>query len=183
MNRKLARKPTSSASAAGKTEARQILDSIRKIVQVLRVASRAAEKGVGLSGAQLFVLHHLAGHDGLSLNELAEKTLTHQSSVSVVVQRLVDRGLVSRVRSEVDARRIELSLTRGGRTLLGKSPQAAQDQIIDAVQRMPEKDRRSLSRTLGTLIAELGLEEEPALMLFEEDSKHRKAAGNGRTRD
>ena len=30
------------------------------------------------------------------MNDLAERTATHQSSVSVVVRRLVDRGLVSR---------------------------------------------------------------------------------------
>jgi DNA-binding MarR family transcriptional regulator len=176
------RKSVKSASISA-AEARAILDSIRKIVQVLRVASRAAEKGVGLSGAQLFVLHHLSGNNALSLNELAERTLTHQSSVSVVVQRLVDRGLVSRVRSEQDARRIELSLTRAGRGLLGKSPQAAQDQIIDAVQRLAEKDRKALARTIGLLIGELGLDEEPALMLFEEEHKPRKATGNGRARN
>jgi DNA-binding MarR family transcriptional regulator len=179
MNRKMTRRPTIGAKAAD--DARQILDSIRKIVQVLRVASRAAEKGVGLSGAQLFVMHQLSGHDGLSLNELAEKTLTHQSSVSVVVQRLVDRGLVSRVRSTEDARRIELSLTRAGRNLLGKSPQAAQDQIIQAVNQMPEKERKSLSRTLGALVDELGLDQEPAPMLFEDESKGKKVTGNGRT--
>lgn len=180
MNRKTASKK---APANDLSDARHILDSIRKIVQVLRVASRAAEKGVGLSGAQLFVLHHLSGHDGLSLNELAERTLTHQSSVSVVVQRLVERGFVSRVRSEQDARRIELSLTRAGRALLNKSPEAAQDQIIEAVQRMSEKDRKALSRSIGLLISELGLEDEPAVMLFEEDSKPRKATGNGRARN
>jgi MarR family transcriptional regulator, lower aerobic nicotinate degradation pathway regulator len=176
MNRKMVRKLLSADS----TDTRAILDSIRKIVQVLRVASRAAEKGVGVTGAQLFVLHHLARHDQLSLNELAERTLTHQSSVSVVVQRLVERGLVSRVRSEADARRIELSLTRAGRNLLNKSPQAAQDQIIEALQRLSSSDRKILARTLSTLVHELGLDTEPAPMIFEEESKPRKATGNGR---
>lgn len=179
MNRKMVTK----ASSASQSDARAILDSIRKIVQVLRVASRAAEKGVGLTGAQLFVLHHLNANDRLSLNELAERTLTHQSSVSVVVQRLVDRGLVSRVRSESDARRIELSLTRAGRALLAKSPQAAQDQIIEAVQQLTSNDRKTLARTLGALVSELGLDEQPAPMIFEEDHKPRKATGNGRARN
>jgi len=55
-------------------------------VQALRVSSRAAERDVGLSAAQLFVLDRLAGADqALCVNELAQRTLTHQSSVSVVV--------------------------------------------------------------------------------------------------
>ena len=63
---------------------------------MLRVASRAAERDVGLGAAQLFVLHKLEEAPRLSLNELAERTRTHQSSVSVVVRRLVNRGLVAR---------------------------------------------------------------------------------------
>src|SRR5690242_7260670 len=84
---------------AGGQDVRSILDSIRRIVRTIRVASRASEKQLGLTGAQLFVLHHLAETPAMSMNDLAERTRTHQSSVSVVVQRLVDRGLVVRERS------------------------------------------------------------------------------------
>src|SRR4051794_12131990 len=69
-------------------EIRSILNSMRRIVDILRVASRAAEKDVGLSGAQLWVLHKLAEGPVISLNELAERTCTHQTSVSVVVYGL-----------------------------------------------------------------------------------------------
>jgi len=55
---------------------RRVLDAVRRIVQVLRVSSRAAEKLVGLSAAQLFVLHRLEETQAISLNELAERTLT-----------------------------------------------------------------------------------------------------------
>src|SRR4051794_2583861 len=58
-------------------EVNQILDSIRRVVRVLRVSSRAAEKQVGLSAAQLFVLHTLADRPASSINELAELTRTH----------------------------------------------------------------------------------------------------------
>ena len=78
---------TASGDGRGQAEleARTILDSIRGIVQVLRESSRAAEERVGLSGAQLFVLQKLGEGGGASLNELAARTRTHQSSVSVVV--------------------------------------------------------------------------------------------------
>src|SRR5690348_4042205 len=116
----------------GNQDVRSILDSIRRIVRTLRVASRASEKEVGLTGAQQFVLHHLAEATSLSVNDLADRTRTHQSSVSVVVQRLVDRGLVARERSGLDARRVELTLTPAARALLKKSPGAAQERLIEA---------------------------------------------------
>src|SRR5579862_3620047 len=86
---------------------REVLDAIRRIVQALRESSRLAEARVGLSGAQLFVLRSVAESPGLSLNELAERTRTHQSSVSAVVMRLAREGLVEKRTADVDARRME----------------------------------------------------------------------------
>src|SRR3954465_9301852 len=78
------------------------LDEVRRLVQALRQSTVQAERETGLSGAQLFVLQQLAQTPAQSLNDLAERTHTHQSSVSVVVTRLVGRGLVSRQRSPED---------------------------------------------------------------------------------
>ncbi|MGZ3406901.1 MAG: MarR family transcriptional regulator, partial [Polyangia bacterium] len=92
----------------------RVLDSIRRIVRLLREGSRASEESVGLSAAQLFVLQKLDPEQPLSLNELAARTLTHQSSVSVVVSRLVERGLVLRRPAASDARRLELLPSKRG---------------------------------------------------------------------
>src|SRR5579864_9563710 len=91
-------------------EVRDVLDNIRRIVRLLRLGSREAERRVGLTGAQLFVLEKLAEAKTLSVNELAERTHTHQSSVSVVAQALIKKGLISRARASDAARRLELYL-------------------------------------------------------------------------
>jgi DNA-binding MarR family transcriptional regulator len=151
-------------------DARSILDSIRRIVQALRVSGRDAEKRVGLSGAQLFVLQKLSGSKALSLNELAHRTLTHQSSVSVVAQRLVERGLVASRTSRQDGRRIELSLTAAGRKALAKSPEAAQDQLIAALARMPRRNRKQLANLLEQLVSATGMSQELPGLFFEESA-------------
>ena len=99
-----------------------VLDGVRRIVQALRASSRWAERHVGLSGAQLFVLQKLAETPGISVNELAERTHTHQSSVSVVVSRLAALDLVTRTRSAADGRRVELSLAPRARRVVGRAP-------------------------------------------------------------
>jgi len=154
-----------------------ILDAIRRVVRTLRVASRSAEKEVGLSAAQLFVLHALAKAPALSLNEVAERTRTHQSSVSVVVQRLVERGLVSRDRDPVDARRSALSLTPEAHRLLQNAPDAPSERLISALERMPAGVRARLASGLARLVQELGAADDPATMFFEEDTAG--AAGDG----
>ena len=99
--------PGDSSEIHPEDESRSVLDSIRRIVQLLRRSSNLSEKKLGLSSAQLFVLHKLVDVQALSVGELAERTLTSQSSVSEVVQKLVSAGHVARARSPRDARSVE----------------------------------------------------------------------------
>jgi DNA-binding MarR family transcriptional regulator len=147
-----------------------ILDSLRRIIRTLRVASRATEKEFGLSAAQLFVLHALANGPAMSINEVAERTRTHQSSVSVVVQRLVERGLVARDPAPGDARRTALSLTPAARRLLVDTPDAPTERLIGALERMSPAARTRLARALAKLVADIGAAGEPPSMLFEDDA-------------
>lgn len=156
------------------SEARTVLDAVRRLVRLLRESSRAAEKRAGLSGAQLFVLQQLHQGAALSLRELAERTLTHESSVSVVAQRLVDKGLVSRERSRRDGRRAELSLASAGRTLLRRAPKLAQEKLIAAIDALPPRQRRALASSLQELVAGLGLGGSAAGMFFEDGGSRGK---------
>lgn len=157
-------------------DSRNVLDAIRRIVQVLRKTAQTAEKKVGLSAAQLFVVRKLAETQMLSVGELAQRTATSQSSVSEVVQRLVTAGLVSRQRSARDARSVELTLTETGRELAARSPAAVQDSVLEALNRMNPADRKQLSRLLGVLMDEIGIAHIPVTMLFEEGEKSAETA-------
>jgi DNA-binding MarR family transcriptional regulator len=159
----------------GDPSVRAALDGIRRIVQLLRSASRTAEHEVGLSGAQLFVLQRLAAAPALSVNELAERTLTHQSSVSVVVQRLRQRGLVARRTSPDDARRAAVSLTKRGRELLGRAPGAAQDRLIGGLVGLSSVERRTLAKTLARLLQCMGEPQGRPPMFFEEPAPKRRS--------
>jgi DNA-binding MarR family transcriptional regulator len=88
---------------------RGVLNALRRIVRDLRLGARDAERSAGISGAQLFVLQALADERASSLNELADRTHTDQSSVSVVGRR---RG--SSTASSSRARR--RTTTRAGRS-------------------------------------------------------------------
>jgi DNA-binding MarR family transcriptional regulator len=168
---------TSAAGAAAQpNDTRFVLDAIRRIVQALRESSRSAERHVGLSGAQVFVLNALADGAPLSLNELAAATHTHQSSVSTVVTHLVDQGLVRRDRSRDDARRLDLTLTPKGRRLVDRAPDAAQHRLIAAIARLPAGRRRSLASTLTALADAVADVDRIPPMFFEERKRTRAMA-------
>lgn len=149
-------------------DTRAVLDAVRRIVHGLRESSRRAEKHVGLSGAQLFVLHKLAESPALSLNELAALTHTHQSSVSTVVTRLEAAGLVRRAWSTADGRRLELSLTQKGRQLAERAPDMAQARLIAAIEAMPATRRRQLASGLSEVARSLDSSAATPAMFFEE---------------
>jgi DNA-binding MarR family transcriptional regulator len=139
------------AAPAPSDDVRAVLDAFRRIVQALRGDHGAANGRARLSSAQLFALQRLAEHPGASINDLAALTFTHQSSVSVVVQRLVRRRLVAKITARDDRRRHQLALRADGRRLLRRAPAAVQQRLIAAVAELPATDRRALARTLGTL--------------------------------
>lgn len=155
---------------------RSVVDALRRVFRELRLSAREAERGAGISGAQLFVLQSLAVESAASLNELAERTLTDQSSVSVVVKRLVARGLVARKSSRQDARRVELALTGAGRRLLARCPEPTQVKLVSALRRLSPRELSGLVAGLGGLIREMGLDELEPRMFFEEEAPRRRAA-------
>jgi len=154
-------------------EAASVLDSLRRIVQFIRESSSHSQQRTGLSAAQLFVLQHLQAAGGtLTPGDLARRTLTHQSSVSAVVRRLVDAGLVMREQTPRDRRRVALSLTSAGRAAARKAPAVLQDRLIGAVDRLASFDRRNLARGMVQLVRNLGIAGAPPRMLLEDGARH-----------
>lgn len=163
-------------------EAQAALDAIRRIVRLLRDGSKDTERRVGLSSAQLFVLQALASEDDLSINDLAARTLTHQSSVSVVVRKLEEQSLVERRRASDDGRRVALSLTAKGRALIERTPETAQARLIDGILRLSAGERRGLVHGLEALTQALGLHDRPPAMFFEDDPAPTKPRSPNRAR-
>jgi MarR family transcriptional regulator, lower aerobic nicotinate degradation pathway regulator len=167
-----AKAPRSDAPAARERSAtderRKVLNSLRRIVRSLRVSSREAEQRVGLSGAQLFVLQCLSRQGSCSVNDLASRSATDQSSVSVVVSRLVARGYVARVKSPLDRRSVELSLTPAGRKLLTAAPEAAQDRLLAALARLRKAELSQLALLLAKVVDLADVAEQQPSLFFED---------------
>ena len=145
------------------------MNAIRAVVRALRINTRAIELEIGISLAQLFVLQQVAQRPATSLNDLAERTATHQSSVSVVVRRLVDRGLVTRQASATDKRRVQIALTSDGEKLLSGAPETIQVRLMTALETMAAADRAQLANLLTKWLDAAGINYTSPPMLGETD--------------
>jgi DNA-binding MarR family transcriptional regulator len=155
-------------------ESQEILNDIRRLVQAIRLSSRESEKKFGLSAAQLFVLHKLSEEEGLSINDLAERTLTHQSSVSVIVQKLKAKGLVKKTISDGDGRKSQLSLTKKGETTIKKAPAAVQEILIEAIEELDPKMRKNFATGFSSFLKFAGMKGEAPLLFAEDGEKKQR---------
>jgi DNA-binding MarR family transcriptional regulator len=159
---------TAAGAAGTESETTLAMDALRRLVHGLRASSHVAERDVGVSGAQLFVLRELAEEPGISVRRLSERTLTDPSSVSVVVSRLVAEGLVTARRDEADARRSVLALTRRGQKLLGRGPEPYQARLIAALRAMAPTKLRRLRVALSEIVELVEPARGAAPLFFEE---------------
>lgn len=135
-----------------------LLDALRALDRELRLLSQREESQAArdtLPPARARVLRVLAERPANSLAALAERTHTDPSSVSVVVQRLVDDGLVARTIGSDDRRRTELSITSAGRARLRREPTTVERRLDDAVATLGEQRAALVARGLQVLASAL----------------------------
>ena len=157
---------TMRASTAGL--ARSAMDSLRRVVRALRVSNAAAERDHRVSAAQLFVLRQVAEQPGQSLSELARRTLTSQSTVSEVVARLVDHGILMRGIAANDRRRAVLELSAEGQRVLSRAPETVQERLVAGFHALPTDVQRTLANGLGAWLTAAGLKDLTPTMFLEE---------------
>ena len=147
--------PTSSSTSpigrSAQADVASIVHCIRAVARDLRISFRASEQKLGISGAQLYVLEELNEGEALSINELAARTFTHQSSASTLVSRLVERRLVTRSADRGDARKLSISLTASGRALLKKAPHVSQRRLVAGLHELSRGDLKQLAKNLSVL--------------------------------
>ena len=149
------------------SDAGRAMDALRRLVRALRTSNREVERTVGVSVSQLFVLRAVEASPGLSMADLVERTLTHQSTVSEVVGRLMEAGLVARQVAADDGRRSELELTTKGRALCRRAPAPMQSVLAEGLEHMTAAQRKALADGLEAWVEACHLAGLPPTMLFE----------------
>jgi DNA-binding MarR family transcriptional regulator len=141
-------RPQNSASA----EVHAIAEAFRDLERSIRLTEVAGRKQLGVSAAQLLILEALSARPGLSINELAAVSRTHQSSVSGVVSGLKESGYIDVRRGHDDHRIVRLRLTTRGRRVIERAHGVPINPTRDGIQRLTPLQRTQLLDSLTTLL-------------------------------
>ncbi len=97
-----------------------VLDFLRLLWDVehrLQSASKHMRTDLGITGPQRLVLRIVSQSPGMSAGELARIVHLHPSTITGIVQRLIDRGLLVRDADPSDSRRVQLRIRGQARQL------------------------------------------------------------------
>lgn len=113
-------KLTQDTQVAGiQDDVRQVLRAYWEAVAISEPALMSLWRASGTTLSQLRLLY-LLSHEAANAGELARRLGVKASSLSRMLERLEERGLVQREGDPLDRRRVTVSITEAGRRFLGE---------------------------------------------------------------
>lgn len=144
----------------------EVVDNLRRVVQVTHEYSKRSERVAGLTSPQLWAMKVLDDTGPLRLSDLARQMYLHPSTLVGIVDRLEARGYVTRTRSKTDRREIAVALTEDGRETAEKTPEVAQVLLLMGLESLKATDLQVIAEGMELLVKMLGAQELPPKLLF-----------------
>jgi DNA-binding MarR family transcriptional regulator len=115
----------------------QIVLALRRISQAIDQYSRQMLRESGLTAPQLATLREILAGRNNSPVALAKALHVSQPTITGILGRLAQRGLIERHRSDVDRRSIVAAVTDRGRELAANAPPLLRDRFRNELDRLP----------------------------------------------
>jgi DNA-binding MarR family transcriptional regulator len=122
-----------------------------------------------LSIGQLKILMILAGHQGMTISQIAAAIGIGKSATSILVERLVQLGIVQRTEDANDRRRTLVTFTHAGSDLATRLRQGNIDRLVQWYSALAPDDLAALRRGLEALVAVAVTHEAPISSTIEQE--------------
>ena len=127
---------------------KEVLKHFREIYIQAKSELKDNVKKTGLSGSQLWIMQQIYNFNGISNSELAKNLTLHVSTCSILVNKLIKKGLVEKVRSSTDERKIVLTFTSKGKQLMAKAPKSPEGAIPSTLKKLNIEELEELNTVL-----------------------------------
>ena len=130
----------------------RILDAADQLMHRLSEDHSAEFLEIGITMPQAKVLYLAAAEGGLRMSVLAARLHVTLSTVSGLVDRLVDAGFLARHDDPLDRRQVVVSATPAGLALIERFRELNRRQLRDLLDRLPEADLAVIEQAIGLLL-------------------------------
>lgn len=132
----------------------QVLIELRRIIRATQNNAKNLAQSSKLTVSQVMVLQMLKSQGDMMPRDIAQQMNLTQATVTTLIDRLVERDLVSRRKSSQDKRRVHVSLTETGAAQLKHAPQTLQHRFLQHFGRLQSWEQTQILASLQR-IAEL----------------------------
>ncbi len=124
---------------------------IRKLMQSGAFYTKELNKKFNVSAPQVACLLALHENGPVSLSFMAKQIMVKSSTLTGIIDRLEQKGLVVRTRNSPDRRVITIELTDVGEVLAKNAPPPIQLKIVQGLKRLDDEEREQIVKSLNKL--------------------------------
>jgi len=133
------------------TKILEIMTSVKKIMMLIKKNLDQEFKTLGISESQGLIIRTLMEYNDMKVSDIAKRLDLSNSTVSGIVDRLVEKGVVDRKRSEQDRRVVMISLAKTHRQPLKKHFQAVCDRLNKATDLVSDQELDDIAKAIDQL--------------------------------
>ena len=137
------------------TDVLQFMRMLWAVVHALQKASKRMSRDVGVTGPQRLVLRVVGLFPGVSAGELSSILHVHPSTLTGILQRLVNQRLLTRTEHRTDRRRAVLALSARGAVVNATMRGTVEMTVRGVLKNASSKDRIATQRLLTALADQL----------------------------
>mgnify|MGYP001251087574 FL=1 len=132
--------------------AAQMRELLRRLVRGIGLLDREDAECCGITLSQCHALGEIAGAEGLTPGELAQRLRVDPSAVTRITDALVRGGLLRRSGDPEDRRQVRLYLTSDGKALWDEGDRTMTERAGVLASRIPQAERGAILAALGRLV-------------------------------
>ncbi len=144
-----------------------VLISLRQIIRAADLHSKKLIREVGLTTPQILVLQAANRLQKVTIRKISDEISLSQATVTTILNRLEQKELVCRVRSQTDKRAVHVELTEEGLRALDTAPNLLMDEFVERFERLESWEQNLILSTLQRIAKMMKAEDIDAAPLLD----------------
>jgi DNA-binding MarR family transcriptional regulator len=136
-------------------ETLQFMQRMWELVHALDVRSKRMIKTIGVTGPQRLVIRIIGQNPNSTASQIATTLGKHPSTLTGVLARLQQRGMITREADAEDRRRARFALTPSGRKIDKLQKGTVEAAVRRSLSRSPDSSVDAMRTLLAVLVEEL----------------------------
>jgi DNA-binding MarR family transcriptional regulator len=136
----------------------RILTALRRIIRSVELHSKQLAATYNITAPQLVCLLTIVARGTVTATTIARDVHLSPSTVVGILDRLEEKGLITRTRLREDRRLVHVVATAKGASLAQSAPSPLQQALARALARLPELEQATIALSLERIVALMEVE-------------------------